>query len=82
MFMYHLYYGKEGKNRRRLVTEDWQDDTFRLGKISGDEITFVLSEPGVVGEGRLGTERTLTDYGNFCGLDFYTGEIAGNFCGF
>ncbi len=82
MFMYHLYYGKEGKNKRRLVTEDWLDETFRLSKISGDEITFVLSEPGVIGEGRLGTERTLIDYGIFCGLDFYTGEITGNFCGF
>jgi len=79
MFMFHLYYGSEGKNKRRLVPEDWPNETRDLGHISGEEIKLVLTGEGVVGKGRLGTERTLSDYGKFCGLDFTTGEIIDNF---
>jgi hypothetical protein len=31
-----------------------------------------------VGEGYLGTERTLAEYGKFAGLDFLHGEIIEN----
>jgi hypothetical protein len=79
MFMYHLYYGTEGKNARRLVYPDWPEQTAELNKISVDEIRFVLSGEGIVGEGRLGTERTLAQYGQFCGLDFVNGEILDNY---
>lgn len=75
MFMYHLYYGPEGKNKRRLVPEDWLNETIILGQISGDEIRSVLTGPGLIGDGRLGTERTLAEYGEFCGLNFNTGKI-------
>ena len=79
MFMYHLYYGTEGKNARRLVYPDWPEQTAELNKISVDEIRLVLTGDGVVGEGRLGTERTLAQYGQFCGLDFVNGEILDNY---
>jgi hypothetical protein len=79
MFMYHLYYGTEGKNKRRIVYADWPEQTEYLGKISSDEIMLVLSGEGLVGDGRLGTKRTLLDYGKFCGLDFINGDILDNY---
>ncbi len=79
MFMYHLYYGSEGNNARRLVYQDWPQQTADLNKISVDEIKLVLSGDGVVGDYRLGSERTLSEYGKFCGLDFNTGEILDNY---
>ena len=79
MFMYHLYYGQEGNNKRRMVYEDWQNQSRDLGQISADEIKLVLSGDGVIGDYRLGSERTLYEYGKFCGLDFSTGEILDNY---
>jgi hypothetical protein len=79
MFMYHLYYGTEGKNLRRVVHADWSQQSSNLNELSTNEIRFVLSGEGIVGEGRLGTERTLSDYGKFCGLDFINGEILDNY---
>jgi hypothetical protein len=79
MFMYHLYYGREGKNKRRLVYPDWPKQTADLNQLSVDEIRLVLTGQGTVGEGRLGSERTLSEYGKFCGLDFTSGEILENY---
>jgi len=79
MFMYHLYYGSEGYYRRRLIHSDWPDQVKNLEQISNEEIKLVLTGNGLVGEERLGTERTLQDYGKFCGLDFNTGEILSNY---
>ena len=80
-FMYHLYSDRNstGRNSRRLVTHDWVDETYRLEAISKEEINLVLRGDGVTGEYRLGTERTLDEYGKFCGLDFRTGEILDNY---
>ncbi len=79
MFMYHLYYGTEGKNKRRLVYPDWPKQTADLNQLSIDEIRLVLTGQGVVGEERLGSIRTLSEYGKFCGLDFNSGEILENY---
>jgi len=79
MFMYHLYYGTEGNNKRRLVYPDWPQQTANLNQLSVDEIRLVLTDQGTVGEGRLGSERTLSEYGKFCGLDFISGEILENY---
>lgn len=79
MFMYHLYYSTEGKNKRRLVWPDWPQQTADLNKLSFDEIRLVLTGQGIVGEGRLGSKRTLSEYGKFCGLDFNSGEILKNY---
>lgn len=78
-FMYHLYYGSEGKNKRRLVPQDWPSETHKLEETSKEEIKLVLSGDGVVGEYRLGTKRSLSDFGIYCGLDFSTGEITRKF---
>lgn len=79
-FMYHLYTGHSstGKNKRRLVPIDWPDETVRLEQESKDEIKLVLSGDGVSGRYRLGTQRTLADYGKFAGLDFKNGKVLFN----
>jgi len=79
MFMSHLYYGAEGYFRRRNVLIDWGKEAQELKKKSNEEVKLVLTGEGLVGEGRLGTKRTLQDYGKFCGLDFNTGEILSNY---
>jgi len=79
MFMFHLYYGTEGKNKRRMVYSDWPQQTKYLEKISIDEIRLVLTGDGIVGEGRLGTNRSLLEYGKYAGLDFINGEIIDNY---
>lgn len=80
-FMYHLYtsYSSVGKNKRKLVPLDWPDETLKLEQISKDEIKLVLSGEGVTGKYRLGTKRTLEQYGEFCGLNFKTGEVINNY---
>lgn len=76
-FMYHLYtdHNSTGKNKRKLVPVDWPNETIRLESISKDEIKLVLSGDGVTGRYRLGTQRTLAQYGEFAGLDFKTGKV-------
>lgn len=77
-FMYHLYYGDEGLNKRRLVPPDFPEETSILESISKTEIYETLSGSGSIGEYRLGTVRSLQDYGNYSGLDFYNGEVLRN----
>ena len=81
MFMSHLYTNpnSSGKNQRRVVAGDWPNETAKLEKISKDEIALTLIGEGTVGKYRLGTERTLAEYGKFCGLDFVNGEILDNY---
>lgn len=74
-FMYHLYYAEDYKNKRRLVPQDWPKETSYLEQISKNEIKLVLSEDGVIGKNRLGSYRTLAEYGNLVGLDFKAGII-------
>lgn len=82
-FMYHLYsnYKSEGINRRKFIPEDWPDENIKLEEISKKELSLVLTGDGITGEGRLGTQRTLSDYGRFAGLDFHTGEVLKNLHG-
>ena len=77
-FMYHLYYGAEGNNKRRLVWPDWPEECAELERISKEEIFATLSGEGSIGPHRLGTVRTLQEYGEFCGLDFVNGKILKN----
>ena len=80
-FMYHLYtdVNSTGNNSRRLVPKDWPDETVRLEKISKDEIRIILTGKGTVGEDRLGSKRTLAEYGQYAGLDFKNGKVLDNY---
>jgi hypothetical protein len=62
-----------------MVYSDWPQQTKYLEKISIDEIRLVLTGDGIVGEGRLGTNRSLLEYGKYAGLDFINGEIIDNY---
>lgn len=73
-FMYHLYWENDKDNKRRQVYSDFPELTSSLNKISMDEIFNTLTNE-LVGEFRLGSERSLAEYGDYCGLDFKLGKI-------
>jgi len=76
-FMYHLYWEADKDNKRRIVWHDFPELCASLNEISRNEIFNVLSN-GLKGEGRLGEERTIEQYGEYCGLDFKNGLILDN----
>jgi hypothetical protein len=77
-FMYHLYYNHEHENseinRRKIFWHDFPNHFEEMNAKSRDIVYKTLTE-GTVGEGLLGTKRTLEEYGVFAGLDFKNGEV-------
>jgi len=75
-FMYHLYYNWKNPeiNRRKIFWQDFPEEFESMNKASRDLIYIVLTE-GLVGDGMLGSERTLAEYGVFAGLDFINGQV-------
>lgn len=77
-FMYHLYYNHEHANpeinRRKIFWHDFPDQ-FEAMNAKSREIVYKTLTEGTVGDGLLGTKRTLEQYGAFAGLDFVNGEV-------
>jgi hypothetical protein len=75
-FIYHLYYNSSNPdiNRRKIFWQDFPKEFEIMNKKSRDIIYKILTQ-GLVGDGLLGTERTLNEYGVFAGLDFTSGQI-------
>ena len=73
----HLYHSQQtfSKVRRHHVWQDFPEVWSAMDSESKQEYKRIFSER-VVGEGALGTARTLEDYEEFSGLNFRTGEIA------
>lgn len=75
-YLYHLYYNTENPkiNRRKIFWQDFPDEFEKINKKSQDIVYKILVE-ATIGEGYLGTERTLSEYGAYAGLDFLHGEV-------
>lgn len=73
----HLYHSEQPffKARRHHAWKDFPDIWEKIDTESKNEYRRIFSER-VVGEGALGTARTLSEYENFSGLNFETGEVA------
>lgn len=75
-YLYHLYYNhdKPKINRRKIFWHDFPDE-FEKMNIRSREIVYKTLVEETIGEDYLGTERTLSEYGKFAGLDFLQGEV-------
>lgn len=78
-FMYHLYYNWNNPeiNRRKVFWQDFPNEFEQMNAKTRELVYKILTEE-ITGEGYLGTERTLSQYGEFTGLDFKTGEVINN----
>jgi hypothetical protein len=78
-FMYHLYYNWSNPdiNRRKIFWKDFPEE-FEIMNKKSREIVYQTLTKELTGDGLLGTERTLTEYGVFAGLDFISGNIVDN----
>ena len=78
-FMYHLYYNWSNPeiNRRKIFWQDFPNEFETMNAHSREVVYKILTEE-MIGEGLLGTKRTLAEYGTFAGLDFVTGEVFDN----
>ena len=75
-FMYHLYYNHDApsKNLRRIVWEDFPKEFKEIDIESKKQIWNTFKE-NKVGDGYLGTMRTLEGFQTHTGLDFKNGLI-------
>lgn len=75
-YMYHLYYNWNNPeiNRRKIFWQDFPKEFEEMDKKSKDIVYKALTEE-ITGDGYLGTERSLSEYGAFAGLDFVNGIV-------
>lgn len=78
-YLYHLYYNHEKPemNRRKIFWHDFPEEFEKMNTESRKIVYKILLEE-LIGDGYLGTERTLSEYGKFAGLDFLHGEVIEN----
>lgn len=78
-YLYHLYYNHENPkiNRRKIFWHDFPNEFEEMNILSRSIVYKTLVE-GTVGDGYLGSERTIEEYGKFAGLDFIHGEVIEN----
>jgi hypothetical protein len=75
-YLYHLYYNHDNPeiNRRKIFWADFPDEFEEMNNRSREVLYEIFLEERV-GDGYLGTERSLSEYGNHVGLDFVNGEV-------
>lgn len=78
-YLYHLYYNHDNPemNRRKIFWKDFPKE-FESMNFRSQEIVYKTLVEGTIGDGYLGTERTLEEYGQFAGLDFLQGHVLEN----
>jgi hypothetical protein len=78
-YLYHLYYNHKNPeiNRRKIVWEDFPEQFEKINNKARGIVYKTFTE-NIVGDGYLGTERTLSEYELFSGLNFTSGEIFEN----
>ncbi len=78
-YLYHLYYNHDNPemNRRKIFWNDFPKE-FESMNTKSQEIVYKTLVEETIGDGYLGTERTLAEYSMFAGLDFLHGEILDN----
>ncbi len=67
--LYHLYYGKEPENQRRLAGQDFSKENDKIFSDSQEEIRRILSDK-IIGEQELGSKRKLEDFWYYADIDF------------
>lgn len=78
-YLYHLYYNHEKPemNRRKIFWADFPNEFEEMNNESRQVLYKIFLEE-LTGDGCLGTERSLKEYGEFAGLDFTNGTIIEN----
>jgi hypothetical protein len=78
-YLYHLYFNQENIkiNRREHVWIDFPKE-YEISNIKSRAIVYKTLVEGTVGDGYLGSSRTIEEYGIFAGLDFLNGEVVEN----
>lgn len=80
-YMYHLYFdhSRPAESKRRLLWNDFPEEFNKIDRVSKREILNIFNN-NVIGEEELGSERTLEEFGTFCGLDFKNMKVITDKC--
>jgi hypothetical protein len=78
-YLYHLYFNQKNIkiNRREHVWIDFPKE-YEISNIKSRAIVYKTLVEGTVGDGYLGSSRTIEEYGVFAGLDFLNGNVIEN----
>jgi hypothetical protein len=78
-YLYHLYYNHEKPsiNRRKIFWHDFPKEFDEMNAKSQSLVYRILLEE-MIGDGYLGTERSLSEYEEFAGVNFLSGRLIEN----